>query len=216
MIQRCRWIQKGNVFSGRTTDCQCEEPPYRRNRLLSIGICRSFGWTMMTVLVRAAREDSPRWLTLHWADRSAWSYSVFFSFQPFYCGCMSFMGYFWCPNYGQKEPTSWLLPYSSYAWFRKMSIPCKCSFSKVDDPFYILMPFELPVLMNYLRNRHVAFDSYSFYRFWISFNYSLNTFILFFNSYLSIERYLLIFHHNAINKEEFRLCCSTSKLLPAR
>ncbi|CAF5138588.1 unnamed protein product, partial [Rotaria sp. Silwood1] len=61
---------------------------------------------------------------------------------------------------------------------------------------------EMPFLLEYLRYGHVSFDSYSFCKFWIAFNYSLNTSILFLNSHLSIERYLLIFHHNFLNRHK--------------
>ncbi|CAF1104706.1 unnamed protein product [Rotaria sp. Silwood1] len=67
---------------------------------------------------------------------------------------------------------------------------------------FIQTTCEMPFLLEYLRYGHVSFDSYSFCKFWIAFNYSLNTSILFLNSHLSIERYLLIFHHNFLNRHK--------------
>ncbi|CAF3457231.1 unnamed protein product [Rotaria socialis] len=60
----------------------------------------------------------------------------------------------------------------------------------------------MPFLLRYLSTGYVPMYSYKFCKFWISFNYSLNTSILFLNSHLSVERYLLIFHQGFLNSHK--------------
>ncbi|CAF1314911.1 unnamed protein product [Rotaria sp. Silwood1] len=67
---------------------------------------------------------------------------------------------------------------------------------------FIQTTCEMPFLLKYLSSGRVSFESYGFCKFWISFNYSLNTAILFLNSHLSIERYLLIFHQRFLNRHK--------------
>ncbi|CAM4797839.1 unnamed protein product [Rotaria magnacalcarata] len=60
----------------------------------------------------------------------------------------------------------------------------------------------MPFLLKYLSTGRVPMYSYKFCKFWISFSYSLNTAILFLNSHLSVERYLLIFHQGFLNSHK--------------
>ncbi|CAF3039543.1 unnamed protein product [Rotaria sp. Silwood2] len=56
-------------------------------------------------------------------------------------------------------------------------------------------------IISFIQGR-VPFESYGFCKFWISFNYSFNTTIIFLNSQLSVERYLLIFHQSFLNRHK--------------
>ncbi|CAF1527267.1 unnamed protein product [Adineta ricciae] len=59
---------------------------------------------------------------------------------------------------------------------------------------------EMPFLLAFLRSGRVPFETYRFCKFWIAFNYSLNTSLLFLNAHLSVDRYLFIIHPNILNK----------------